>query len=235
MSDSDSEDERRDPLGHLMQRQDSIVPSQPPSIIPGEEVHLSYSAGALTVSIDLALDASPGCGGIAWPAGEVLSRYLVLRGPEFVKAKNVLELGSGTGLCGLVAAAMGGKVVITDQAPLLPIMRDNIELNRLSAACKVVELNWGEPIPEDIPTPDIVLAADCVYIESAFPLLVQTLSDLVANGDTQVLFCYKKRRKADKRFFALLKKQFRWVDVEDDPGRSTYTREAISLLRLYKI
>ena len=40
----------------------------------------------------------------------------------------------------------------------------------------------------------MVLAADCVYFEPAFPLLVQTLVDLV-HDETEVLFCYKKRRK----------------------------------------
>lgn len=41
----------------------------------------------------------------------------------------------------------------------------------------------------------MILAADCVYFEPAFPLLVQTLSDLVVDNRTEVLFCYKKRRK----------------------------------------
>ena len=40
-----------------------------------------------------------------------------------------------------------------------------------------------------------MLAADCVYFEPAFPLLIKTLCDLVKK-ETQVLFCYKKRRKA---------------------------------------
>lgn len=81
----------------------------------------------------------------------------------------------------------------------------------------------------EIPHPDIILAADCVYYEPAFPLLVRTLSDL-SGESTEVLFCYKKRRKvtnlllsyhskelralqADKRFFTLLKKYFSWKEV----------------------
>jgi hypothetical protein len=43
--------------------------------------------------------------------------------------------------------------------------------------------------------PDLILAADCVYYEPAFPLLVQTLSELAIDDKTEVLFCYKKRRK----------------------------------------
>lgn len=53
----------------------------------------------------------------------------------------------------------------------------------------------GEPIPSSVGPVDILLAADCVYFEPTFPLLVQTLSDLVKSEEIVVLFCYKKRRK----------------------------------------
>jgi len=187
------------------------------------------------VSINLSVDASPGCGGIAWPAGEVLAEYITHLGPEFVKGRNVLELGSGTGLVGLVCGKLCAEVVwITDQAPLLDIMNCNVHLNSLSPNVKVLELNWGDPLPNSLPQPDLILAADCVYFEPAFPLLVQTLSDLVVDQNTEVLFCYKKRRKADKRFFALLRKKFSWTEVMDNPDREVYAREQISLLRLHK-
>ncbi|KAJ6516203.1 putative methyltransferase-domain-containing protein [Mycena sanguinolenta] len=238
----DSDDER-DPLNAFMQGSGvSVVPDQLPSVRHGEKLQLSFSGADTTITVDLILDSSPGCGGVAWPAGEVLSQYLVDKlGPESLRGKKVLELGSGTGLVGLVAAMLGGTVYLTDQAPLLNIMRENVEINQLSSFCVVEELNWGEPIPAQIPKPDVVLAADCVYFEPAFPLLVQTLCDLVDEG-TEVLFCYKKRRKgsptsttADKRFFALLKKKFQWSDVPDEPASAIYSRESISLLRLTKL
>jgi hypothetical protein len=43
--------------------------------------------------------------------------------------------------------------------------------------------------------PNLILAADCVYFEPAFPLLVRTLCGLAADEQIEVLFCYKKRRK----------------------------------------
>ncbi|KAJ3488624.1 hypothetical protein NLJ89_g11597 [Agrocybe chaxingu] len=187
------------------------------------------------LSISLVVDASPGCGGLAWPAGQILASYLVQKGPGHVKNKNILELGSGTGLVGLAVGVFPEtKVWITDQAPLLDIMKCNVSLNNLKATATVAELNWGSSIPENIPRPDIILAADCVYFEPAFPLLVQTLSDL-SDASTYILFCYKKRRKADKRFFAMLKKKFTWKEVMDDPHRQIYNREAITLVRLFKI
>jgi len=182
------------------------------------------------------VDAGPGCGGIAWPAGEVLSRYIVRRGRDYWKGKRVLELGSGTGLVGLVAGYLGAHAVLTDQRPILELMRENVRLNGLQETVEALELNWGEPLPTMEPF-DVVLAADCVYFEPVFPLLVQTLGDLaLQNGNnSDFLFCYKKRRKADRRFFNLLKKSFAWVEVDDDPDRPTYSKEAISLLRLSRI
>ena len=107
-------------------------------------------------------------------------------------------------------------VVITRKrldSPLLDTMRRNVKLNNLESSVIVSELNWsalcfdkiretlfiilisrGFPLTPDIPRPDLILAADCVYFEPAFSLLVQTLSDL-AETTTEVLFCYKKRRK----------------------------------------
>ncbi|KZT13149.1 uncharacterized protein LAESUDRAFT_767687 [Laetiporus sulphureus 93-53] len=238
-----------DPLRHLRNNDVDvdIVPAQPPSIInqttqlvfPTSRLDLKNSHHAEAdmrtpedIVINLSVDASPGCGGIAWPAGEVLSRYLARRGS--LRGRVALELGSGTGLVGLVAGILGADVWITDQAPLLPIMTSNVALNGLSSRVRIAELNWGTPLPADLPAPDLVLAADCVYFEPAFPLLVGTLAELVPKEgkDVEVLFCYKKRRKADKRFFTLLKKEFTWTEVTDDPDHAVYSREAISLLRL---
>ncbi|THH08119.1 hypothetical protein EW145_g2905, partial [Phellinidium pouzarii] len=150
-----------------------------------------------TVHVSLRVDASPGhavpscptvvlpgCGGVAWPAGQVLSTY----------HKSVVDLGSGTGLVGLVAASLGAHpVALTDQLPLLHIMRANAVLNNLAHRVDVIEYNWGLPKPDALPQRvDLVLAADCIYLESTFPLLVATLCDLVANnsnGEPEILLC----------------------------------------------
>jgi predicted RNA methylase len=44
-----------------------------------------------------------------------LANYLSNRGPDSLRGKQVLELGSGTGFVGLVAAMLGATVYITDQ------------------------------------------------------------------------------------------------------------------------
>ena len=103
-----------DPLRHLRDQDTDdlfpLVPAQPPSV-HNQTVHLSFQ----DITVTLTVDAGPGCGGIAWPAGEVLSRYIVRQGRDYWKGKRVLELGSGTGLVGLVAGYLGAHTVLTDQ------------------------------------------------------------------------------------------------------------------------
>ena len=131
-------------------------------------------------------------------------------------------------------------------------MERNISLNRLQSNVTAAELDWcvspilklfssslytalpfqfypppiarSRPLPGNLRPPDIVLAADCIYLEAAFPLLVSTLVALVPSPPErapEVLLSYKKRRKADKRFFAMLKAYFTWSYlVRGPPNRS---------------
>ena len=66
----------------------------------------------------------------------------------------MLELGAGTGACGLAAAALGARrVLLTDKSVLLPLLRANVAANRFdrsrdvgggSGGCVVecAELTW---------------------------------------------------------------------------------------------
>ena len=122
---------------------------------------------------------------------------------------------------------------------MLALMRKNIALNHLDANVNAVVYDWGTPIPKAISQifetvkpqwhPDIILAADCVYFEPAFPLLLQTLADLVG-PETVCYFCLKKRRKADWRFIKQMQKQFDTSQIsysgrEDDQRASIYLYE----------
>lgn len=63
-----------DPLRHLRNDDKDIVPAQPPSI-HNQIVRLQFPPFGDhlidPITVTLAVDAAPGCGGIAWPAGEV--------------------------------------------------------------------------------------------------------------------------------------------------------------------
>lgn len=116
---------------------------------------------------------------------------------------------------------------ITDQIPMFALMQRNIELNGLSGVVDAKVYDWGEPTPYGLPkSPDIILAADCVYFEPAFPLLTQTLLDLIGEK-TVCYFCFKKRRKADMHFVKAIKKLFDVKDVQDDPDKHIWERQAL--------
>jgi protein N-lysine methyltransferase METTL21A len=131
------------------------------------------------------------------------------------------------------------QILITDQLPMLALMQKNIVLNHLGSKVTALVYDWGTPVPTNIPQtfeanqaqwhPDVIFAADCVYFEPAFPLLLRTLSDLLG-PETVCYFCFKKRRKADWRFIKQMQKQFNAKPVpykgrEEDQRKSIYLFE----------
>ncbi|KAI9709162.1 MAG: hypothetical protein M1812_007747 [Candelaria pacifica] len=188
--------------------------------------------GLLSKPLRLHEDLAEGCGGQLWPAGMVLARYMLQKHRERLEGKIILELGAGGGLVGL-AIALGCELqtplYITDQRPMMALMQRNIKLNDLAAHVLPAVLDWGELIQPDIPThPDIVLAADCVYYEPAFPLLQATLAQLIG-PKTTCYFCFKKRRRADLHFIKAVRKMFDVQEVSDDVNREIYRRDNIFL------
>jgi len=113
--------------------------------------------------------------------------------------------------------------------PMLELMEHNIQLNTLRGAVQAVIYDWGEPKPSHLPIQtDIVLAADCVYFEPAFPLLQAALKELLSEN-TVCFFCFKKRRRADLQFIKTAKKMFNVTEIQDNPDKEIYSRENIFL------
>ncbi|KAJ8290498.1 hypothetical protein GJAV_G00013650 [Gymnothorax javanicus] len=117
-----------------------------------------------------------GC--VVWDAAIVLSKYLETQqfyqpqnGVNKWANKSVLELGSGTGVVGLMAATLGAHVTVTDLEELHQLLQINIRDNKAlvssgSIAAKV--LKWGEDVTEFLPPPDYILMADCIYYAQGF-------------------------------------------------------------------
>jgi len=120
-------------------------------------------------------------------------------------------------------------IYVTDQIPMLELMRQNIQKNGCSALVEAHVYDWGQPASAELPThPDIVLAADCVYFEPAFALLHQTLLDLIG-PETVCYFCFKRRRRADLQFIKTIKKTFEVRHIDDDSDKASYTKDNIFL------
>ncbi|KAK5104113.1 Protein-lysine N-methyltransferase efm6 [Lithohypha guttulata] len=165
--------------------------------------------GLLPKPLLLHEDLKEGCGGQLWPAGVTLAKYMLTYHRD-LRSKSILEIGAGGGLVGLAVASgclvdNDKKLLVTDQIPMLSLMQKNVALNALDAKSGA----------DSSHCPDVVLAADCVYFEPAFPLLLQTLQDLIGPS-TVCYFCFKKRRKADMRFIRDMNKTFKVEEVEYD-------------------
>ncbi|KAI1147467.1 putative methyltransferase-domain-containing protein [Nemania diffusa] len=186
-------------------------------------------------------DLKNGCGGQLWPAGMTLARYMLRYHAKSLVGKRILELGAGGGLVGLAVARgcdLGDNpapLCITDQMEMFSLMRHNIALNGLEGKVEATLLNWGEPLPAAVVAnpPDVILAADCVYFEPAFPLLQATLADLLAlQPGAVVYFCFMKRRRADMQFLKQIRRRFRVAEIGDDGERDGWRRQGLFMFAI---
>ncbi|CUM50871.1 uncharacterized protein AC631_04757 [Debaryomyces fabryi] len=80
-----------------------------------------------------------------WGSSLILANRLINKnksGEEYL-AGPVLELGSGTGLVGIVSSILGYETYLTDLIEIVPNLQDNVQLNDINA--NVDELNWCDP------------------------------------------------------------------------------------------
>ncbi|KAL9121218.1 MAG: hypothetical protein Q9187_002227 [Circinaria calcarea] len=215
-------------MSHRSDSESEASPENPPfsiseDLIPSRAVKepgvtaLDFD-GLLDPPLYLHEDLKEGCGGQLWPAGMVLAKFL-LREKEGLRGKTILALALG-----FLQAAPGNAstppILITDLDILLPLQSHNISFNSLpSTAIISTALPWGLPLPPSLPSshcyPDILLAADCVYYEPAFPLLLETMGAMMSNI-TICWFCLKKRRRADGVFVKGLRRRFEVREVPLD-------------------
>lgn len=134
-------------------------------------------------------------GSVMWDSGVVLGKFLehaVESGRIHLQGKKVVELGSGCGLVGCIAALLGGQVILTDLPDRLRLLKKNVEANLygdVRGSATVDELTWGDELDHDIkdPLPDYVLGSDVIYSEGAVMDLLATLLDLSGTQTTVIL------------------------------------------------
>ena len=123
-----------------------------------------------------------------------------------------------------------------------------------SRAASAMPLSWGNAeetesvlsilldravVDENNGTPPLIVAADCVYWESLFDILVDTLCLVCHRTGARVLMSHIRRWKKDAKFFKLCAKKGLNVDllsetVEHEPAEHTGIPERI-VSRVYLI
>ncbi len=147
-----------------------------------------------------------------WDSGRALSSWIT---KELGPGKCVLELGAGTGIVGLTAAAMGAKsVILTDQPEMVPLLEQNIALNDASVNSKAVPLLWGCDQEEtmsslvevastmddawtETPIFDVICGSDILYSPENLPLLLDTIVQVCTPSKTEVVLAYPRRFTED--------------------------------------
>lgn len=134
-----------------------------------------------------------------WEAALALGDYLLEHADSLLQGnKNILELGAGAGLIGILLKQSAlqlstGQVLLTDgSAACVQLMRDNIALNFKETPQEEVpqcaQLRWHEvdTFPwSQYATPELLLAADVIYDDSQFDPLLRALDFIFKLSDNR--------------------------------------------------
>ncbi|BDA50707.1 probable protein N-terminal and lysine N-methyltransferase EFM7 at N-terminal half [Coccomyxa sp. Obi] len=117
----------------LVQKACSIITACSGTLSCSGKVH-QHTYGPVTVTVKEGTLVD-GLGARVWAVAHSLCSMLVQK-PALVQKKTVLEIGAGTGLCGIVAAKLGAaQVTLTDyEGPVLRLLRESVAANASCAA-----------------------------------------------------------------------------------------------------
>ncbi|CAM8972251.1 unnamed protein product [Rhodiola kirilowii] len=127
----------------------------------------------------------------------------------------ILELGSGTGFAGIVAAAtLDAEVTVTDLPHVIPNLEFNVEANAgvlKNGSVVAAPLRWGDA--EDMEKLgreyDVVLASDVVYHDHLYEPLLESLKYLLGGEKRSVfVMAHLRRWKKEAAFFKKARKLF---------------------------
>lgn len=171
-------------------------------------------------------DSSLGHGGCIWDGALVLIKYFEknlqnLKDKYDFSNKIIVELGSGTGICGIIFSEFKPKsIYITDLEYLFPLMKNNIKLNEENIKCDIFveELIWGEKSFEKIDEIlkknmngiDFLIWSDLIDSSGIFlEDLLKTLDYLFQKNPKLIVFnCYTiHKKKTVDQFMSLLKEK----------------------------
>eukprot|EP00931_Biecheleriopsis_adriatica_P063976 TRINITY_DN38851_c0_g1_i1.p1 TRINITY_DN38851_c0_g1~~TRINITY_DN38851_c0_g1_i1.p1 ORF type:complete len:239 (-),score=28.62 TRINITY_DN38851_c0_g1_i1:52-768(-) len=140
----------------------------------------------------------------------------------------VLELGSGTGLAGILCAHLGSDATLTDFDDVLATTKSNIDLNPLPrgspGSMRVQELRWGTDLGDTFKRGqfDLIIGAEITYCNKVEQLLPTLLH--LAGEHTRIVFVHVHRLRGDvEQLFARLESHFniQVIDHEKEPWMDT--------------
>lgn len=154
-----------------------------------------------------------------WEAGKIMAK--IIKDKQFgvdVTGKNIVEFGSGAGLCSITAAISGAKHVVATDYPDKNLI-DNLQYNCSKYPnIDVVGHQWGKDITPVLKANndekfDVAILADLIFNHTCHTQLLQSLTNLLKKSDdSYALVTYSHHRthliKEDLNFFRLARRKF---------------------------
>lgn len=144
-----------------------------------------------------AVVAEPAYWSFCWASGQILAQY-ILDNPESVRAKTVLDFGSGSGVVAIAAAKSGAKEVIA-----CDIDQDALDACFANAELNDVQLTLSDNFFALEREVDVITAADVLYDKDNYGLL-----DIFARQCSQVLL-------ADSRVKILPSDEYQLIETKE--------------------
>lgn len=136
-----------------------------------------------------------------WPSAIALSQFLAEY--DNLEDKSLLDIGSGLGLTGIVAAKKKAKVVFSDYEDIaLEFCSHNAQLNKIDSF-KTLNLDWRNAKLEE--SFDIITAADVVYEKRFLEPVLNLISSLLKPGGKAIIA--EPGRNVANDFFDMLKQK----------------------------
>ena len=163
-----------------------------------------FRVGDIDAVLDAALDGADPDGQTPywaelWPSALAMGEWLATL--DDLEGADVLELGCGLGLPGMIARKQGARVRLTDHVPDALRFAELHVLSNLGTDAGFALLDWTHP-PFDQPPADILIASDLIYEEQLCEPLLAAMENLLAPGGT--LFLSEPGRPVAGLFFTML-------------------------------
>lgn len=170
-----------------------------------------------------------------WGSSLILSSRLIRNSTttNSTLIEPILELGSGTGLVGLVSSIVGHTTLLTDLKEIISNLQTNVELNKIGSRATVEELDWSNPqdfiqkchISKGKPIDyyNTILISDPIYLSQHPYWVVEMISLFLSktNAMATVMIQIPLRPKYEqerKLLWDLLKQDFEVIDEEIEDG-----------------
>ncbi|GAX77181.1 hypothetical protein CEUSTIGMA_g4627.t1 [Chlamydomonas eustigma] len=188
----------------------------------------------VSLKINQAMFKAEGFASTVWDSSIVVCKYLEKMGDTIVKGKRCLDLSAGCGLVAVVLCHLGAsEVVATDLPGNLSLLRSNCSKQNGADRVQVLDHSWGKDVQALLPSFDLIVACDVMYISEAVSDLVLTLEASVAPLG-QVLLAHGRNKGGEGTFFETVQGIFSVKEVTSAELHEVYQCSDVQVYSLAK-